>query len=212
MISKLAYKLITTAIICFMCSVNSLAHKANEAFYTFQELDSTISVHAEFPWSIRMVLLDYDKTLNESSNESAFLKSLESYFHENLIIKDIDGLILEMISFRFLPQHGHSHQSDFELIYNGSKLRSVENNLFISFFENQKNYHQDINTGKRYTTGSVKASFYIGENQDLSRIASGFIYKTVLIILASGFCLLITKYKKAKAPGIHQTDIIHNTL
>ncbi len=216
MILKLAYKFLALAFICFMSSASSFAHKANEAFFNFQELDSTVYVHVELPWSIRQVLLDYDKSLNESSNESNYLNSLKTYFQEKLILRKATGHKLEIISFRFLPQQGHNHQNDFELIYKGINLSSIENNLFTSYFKNQKNYHQDITTTKRYTTDSFKTSFYIGEIQQSASFESRSYIKIVrmILFLTSLFIpgLLIVKYKKTKTTRVHQTDIIHNVL
>lgn len=216
MISKLAYKVLITAFVCLLYSGICSAHKANEAFFTFQKQDSTITVFAELPWSIRQVLIDYDSSLDESSNEKALLTSLKMYFDEKLILKDFAGKKLELLSFQFLPQQGHSHQSDFELIYFGTSLLSIDNKLFTSYFKNQKNYHQDLNTSIRYLTNSVNTRFYIGETQVNSLLGSfSLLSKIMLALLLSSvltFCLLITKYKKPKTSRFHQTDIINNAF
>ena len=59
-------------------------HNSKEDFYKIEKRAEKVYVLAEFPWTIRKALLDFDPKLKEAHCKKTFEKSLFNYVKSNL--------------------------------------------------------------------------------------------------------------------------------
>ncbi len=129
-----------TIFLSFLFSLNSFSHKANEAFFTIKTGKGTIEIEAEFPWSIRQALLDFDSTLYHSKLKSDFENTFFNYVKLNLILTDCEGRKIQLYQITEVENKAHSHQNNFLFLYKGKNLLTVENTIMFSLHKNQTNY------------------------------------------------------------------------
>ena len=119
-----------------------LAHSPNRAYFDIQVKENAIVVNAEFPWTIREALMNYDSQLGENADEQAITQALECYFMDNFIIRDENGGVAAIQSLRILPHRGHSHQANVEVVYEHVEASLIVNTLMFDIFLDQKNIHK----------------------------------------------------------------------
>lgn len=132
------YLMITT-LLWFSTSV--LAHSPNRAYFDIQVKENAIVVNAEFPWTIREALMNYDSQLGENADEQAITQALECYFMDNFIIRDENGGVAAIQSLRILPHRGHSHQANVEVVYEHVDILRIRNTIMFNLFKDQVNNH-----------------------------------------------------------------------
>lgn len=123
-------------------SWSSYAHAPNEAFFELFESDHKLVVKVEFPWTIRNALLEAMPKLNEADTKEQMDAGFHSYLQQNIQIKDINDQVFNLVRVQALPNSGHSHGSQFLLIYGPYKVvKSIRNTCMFNSYDDQKNYH-----------------------------------------------------------------------
>lgn len=163
-----------------MCGNSIFAHEPNEAFFSFAIKETTIEVEAEFPWTMRNALLEYNPSLKKSTRKKDFEDTFFAYLRENLILKDSKGNVLSIKEFQKLENNGHSHQNNYLIIFKGTDLQKVTNTIMLNLYKNQVNYNM-------IKIGSSTKMFKTSETQKHFDIINGknnqyFKYLLILII------------------------------
>ena len=139
-----------------VCLSNALvlAHEPNEAFFSFIQKENSITVHIEFPWTIRNALLDFNPKLESSTDKKDFENTFIQYIKKNLVLKDKDGNAMQFQSFEEVKHSKHSHQHNYRIIFAGKHLKEVANTVMFNIYNNQVNYNTvTFNSGtERFTT------------------------------------------------------------
>lgn len=178
-------------IILGLSTVICLAHEPNEAYFVVKQTSTTVEVEAEFPWAIRKALLQYDKDLEDATTKEAFKKALYSYVSENLILFDILGGRLELLSIKELPRTGHSHGSRFLIVYQGKQFQRIKNELMFNLYDHQQNHHEVMIEGSRnrkYTTVKNRSAFKLA-----AKYNNPLIWILIGVALLIGVVILIVK-------------------
>lgn len=155
-------KQIVVIVVLSLVSALSWGHEPNEAYFVIKNSGSSIEVEAEFPWTIRNALLQYDKSLENATTKQAFEKVLFSYVKENLVFFDRDDNSLKLLSIKELPRVGHSHGSRFLIVYQEGEYQKIKNELMFDLYDNQQNHHEFItseNITKNYSTTKNNPTF-----------------------------------------------------
>lgn len=177
--------------ILFFCfHISSYAHNANEAYFWYTTKDNTIEVEAEFPWSIRNALLQFEPSLRSSKSKVELDTALKTYLKANLKLKDCWGKELPLLSVKAIKRNGHSHQNNYLLQFNGSHFSQVENTVMLNLYEAQLNYNFfKITSGEELTKVT-------GKDATIIQLKSykKYIFYRVLIVF-SLLCLGFTVYK-----------------
>lgn len=122
-------------------SLTGWAHEPNEAYFVIKNSATTIKVEAEFPWTIRKALLQFDESLASATTKTTFNEAFFSYVKKNLVLLDATNK-LKLLSIKELPRTGHSHGSRFLIVFQGNQFQSVQNELMFNLYENQQNHHE----------------------------------------------------------------------
>lgn len=162
-----------------MCGKVIFAHEVNVAYFNFTIKENRIEVEAEFPWTMRNTLLDFNPQLEHSTDKQDFEKTFVEYIKKNLVLKDQNGTVLELVQVRELPKKGHSHQNNYLLEFNGRNLDEVTNTFMFNLYKNQVNYNnvEIENMSKTYKTRPNATSFSIKKTSQIS-----YWYLSLLII------------------------------
>ena len=133
-------KLIVYVFACISCTYG-YGHESNEAFFIIVQKQNTIEIQAEFPWTMRSALIEFNPELKEASNKEEFEKTFVDYIKYNLILNNEVGEKLEFKEYKELDNNGHSHQNNYLLIFNGASFNQITNTIMLNVFEHQVNYH-----------------------------------------------------------------------
>ena len=147
---------------CFS-SIFGKAHEANNAFFQIIEKGHSVEIQAEFPWSIRSALIQFNPSLENSSERKDFEKTFEDYIKVNLVLIDIHGDTMPFSGFSELPNNGHSHQNNYSINYTGENLSQIINTILFNVYDSQVNYHtyQFDGSEKTFETNTVNTHFTI---------------------------------------------------
>ena len=182
----------TLICICFLSlgALNTFAHDAKVAFFTYSSLGKSLVVDAEFPWSIRNALLTFRPEIETSKDKTDFEKAMFDYVAENLIIKDANYKTIKLLNVFLTENFGHSHQVSFQFIYESNSIFEVTNTLLF----NQSN--KQINHNTIQLDGAEKSFSTTVNHPDfkVDQASYKFFYWSVLILLLSA--ILIVLYKK----------------
>lgn len=149
----------------FVCVNTVYAHEPNEAFFTFSLKDSLITVEAELPWSMRNALIDYNPKLEKSATKQDFEETFFEYIKNNLILKDKNGVILELQKIEELKTYGHSHQNNYLFTFIGDNLLEVTNTIMFNLYKKQINYNTLTSNEVMFKTSNNKNSFKTNEEK-----------------------------------------------
>lgn len=127
-------------LVAFLFTNITLAHEVNEAFFNLVIKENTVDVEAEFPWTMRNALLEFNPSLDNSINQKDFEDTFVEYIKNNLILKDDNGKVLTFLGFTEMSDLGHSHQNNYVLRFEGNNLFEVTNTMMFNIFDNQINY------------------------------------------------------------------------
>ena len=165
---------------------NSYAHDSKEAFFTIEKKEGVIHFNAEFPWSIRNALLTFKPELENLDDEIEFDNAFYEYLNSSVILKDENQKILKLTSVKEVLSHGHSHQTNYTLIFEEGNLTEVTNTLMFNINKNQNNYH--ILTSEKgeikFVTNQENPKFLLNSTTE-----KGFNYYWLFlpVILLAGF-------------------------
>ena len=94
------------------------SHDSNKAFFKINQENNFIEIEAEFPWSIRNALIEFNPELENATFKEEFIASLKKYLELHLILSSNSGNQLELIQLKEITNTGHSHQSNYSILYN----------------------------------------------------------------------------------------------
>jgi hypothetical protein len=156
----LLYTLILFSTFCY-------SHESNKAFFKITQNDKKIIINAEFPWTIRKALIEYNPQLENATTKEDFIYSLKKYLKQNLSLKDNNDVIIELTKLTEIENPGHSHQSNYLLEYRGNNLQNISNTLLFNINNVQKNYHQIIinNTELKFITSTKHPIFKLPKKE-----------------------------------------------
>lgn len=149
-------------------SKDLIAHKSNEAFFTFKQKNHVIEVEVEFPWTIRNALIQFNPELEITKNENHFEATFVKYIKKNLVLTDQEGVEQPFIEFKELENNnGHSHGNNFLLKFKGYEIVNVKNTMMFNLYDNQINYNKIdlINTNKSFITKMASPNFSLNKIQ-----------------------------------------------
>ena len=157
------YPFIPLLLAFIFLSGTEVEHNTKEALYNIEVRSEQIYILAEFPWTIRKALLEFEPKLKEASDKEAFHRSLFSYVDANFLLKNTQGKKMQLLSVKEVDHQGHAHQSNFEFYFKGSEFVELQNELFFNISKNHKNHHFVSIRDRIYqlTTSVVAPSFLI---------------------------------------------------
>ena len=117
------------------------AHDTNKAYFSISENDETTEVIAEFPWTIRKSVLKFAPELENSKSAKEFQNAFKKYLSANLLLKDAQNNLLELVSVEKVELERHSHQNDYKLIFEGNNVTSITNTILFNINSTQENFH-----------------------------------------------------------------------
>lgn len=158
-------KYIFLMLIQFVFIPKILAHEHNEAFFKFALVDNILQVEAEFPWTMRNALINFDPKLENFTSKQDFEKVFFNYIKENLILKNKEGIQLELTGFEELDNDSHSHQNNYILYFKGTSLVEVTNTIMFNIHKNQENYHTITWKNETFKTNANSKSFKISQEK-----------------------------------------------
>jgi hypothetical protein len=160
------YFLLLLVISCFQNM--SFAHSPHECYYNIKIEKNGCTISAEFPWTLRNALLNFDPALKNAQQPQAFEKAFEKYISSHLILKDTHGKALVFKGYRALENSGHSHQNEYVLKYEGGDVYQVTNTIMFEMSDKQSNYHSVFvdGTEKNFETFIGQDSFMVDDLSD----------------------------------------------
>lgn len=175
--------LIFAVVMCL--SVIGQAHAPNEAFFNIRTNGNELHIEAELPWSIRNALLKYDAALEQAETKEAYDHALKNYFNEKIHLYKSNGDLIVLKELKDVPSHGHSHQVNYILIYDGIDWAKIENEVLFELYEHQENYHTIFEaSGSKLFTTNQHQNTYVKDKSILSKgwLLNGFIAFSVLLL------------------------------
>ncbi len=140
--------------------VNSflLAHNPNEAFFTISVNGNFTEIVAELPWSVRNDLILSYPELENSKNDQDYKDAFQEYIQKKLILRNTRGEVLPFVNAIEEKHNGHSHQNNFRITFEGTRLYLIENSILFDSYINQKNYHFLMKENEKHTFVTSKES------------------------------------------------------
>lgn len=126
----------------FLNTFYSFSHDIENVVYRITLVENTVAIEAEFPWTIRNALLEFQPNLENATSKKDFDDALFRFVKRNLILTDRNSEILDLISITPLPRKEHSHGNEFLLLFEGSDLKEIKNTLLFEYQNKQKNIHK----------------------------------------------------------------------
>ncbi|WP_179320436.1 DUF6702 family protein [Winogradskyella helgolandensis] len=170
-------------------STFSFAHDANKAFFTIQQKEAMVEVTAEFPWSIRNALIDASPELENAKSQNDFDTAFFEYVQNNFQIRN-NGSSLKLLSVNDASHKGHSHQTNFVFLFQGTEFDDIKNTMMFNIYKDQENFHDVLfkNGHLKFITSLGLNSFEIvPSSSDL-----GGIIKMGLLLM--GFIVLVISF------------------
>lgn len=180
--------------------VNAAAHDPDRAFFTISVNENSTIVEAELPWTIRNALFKFQPSLEKAKTKSAFDSAFFQYVSQNFTLtqKNGENLQLKEVS-PVKKENGHSHQTNYEFIFEGNEFATVKNTILCEYNKNQINYHELLlaEKTKEFTTSKESPEFKISKLKDhhIPFLTIGVAIGSILVIGTIVFILL--KYKKS---------------
>ena len=143
------------------------AHEVNEAFFKFSLKENSVEVQAEFPWTMRNALIQFNPRLQKAANKQDFEDTFVEYIKKNLVLKDKNGKILPFLDFSEQRDLGHSHQNNYLIRFEGNNPFEVSNTMMFNLYANQINHSTvSINSEeKSFKTKYASPTFTLGEKK-----------------------------------------------
>lgn len=174
-------KLIISLISLFIIPFGVVDHESNIAYFKIEQIDSTIIIHAEFPWTIRNALLEFAPELKKSKSQKMFDMAYFDYLKSTLILKDNYGNRLKLLNVDAIKNGGHSHQNEFTLTYLGKEFKTLYNSILFNINSDQSNYHiLKSESNLTFKTTPIN-SIFINESSVSKKISRSFIWMFVLL-------------------------------
>lgn len=164
----------------------TFAHEVNKAYFIIYEKENKVELQAEFPWTLREALIEFEPKLREAKSSSEFKTVFQRYIHKNLVLTDNFNRNLPFIDFKELPNNGHGHGNSYLFVFEGNKISKIENRIMFNIYDNQENIHFFEEDKKQEHITSL----------DNPVLKIGFIFNLgylVFILILIGFFIFILK-------------------
>lgn len=127
-----------------IASWSSYAHAPNEAFFEFFESNGQLLIKAEFPWTIREVLLAAKPALKAAKTKAQMQAGLLAYLQEHLDIRNEKNEAITIKSIKLAPNtNGHGHGVVYMLILGKNQyISSIKNTCMFDTYSDQTNFHR----------------------------------------------------------------------
>lgn len=130
---------------CISLIFSVYGHDAHIAFFEILPVESKeIKVHAEFPWTLRDALVQFDSTLLLDKSKAIWEASFKKYVTEYLSMYDISHRELGLISIAQLPSTNSGHSVQYEFRFEGGVLGTIDNRLMFNLNNHQDNIHKIV--------------------------------------------------------------------
>ena len=149
-------RVLLTVLLSCLLSSTSFGHESDEAFFQIRVTDSTVEVEAEFPWTLRKALMNFNPSLARAKHKNEFEKTFTRYLKANLMLKDHLGKRLPYMHFIPVANDGHSHQSKYLITYAGTNPWKITNTLLFNVNKNQVNHHFFNRHGRTITRKTLR--------------------------------------------------------
>lgn len=179
--------------------LNGFAHDPDRAFFTISVTEENTIVEAELPWTIRNALFKFQASLQKAKTKSEFDSAFFQYVSQNFVLIQKNGENLQLKEVNPVKkENGHSHQNNYEFIFEGNEFTTVKNTILCEHNKSQINYHELLlaEKTKEFTTSKESPKFKIGKLKDhhIPFVTIGIAIGSILVIGTIVFILL--KYKK----------------
>jgi len=146
--SQLSMKVlqIVVGVCCCLFSLPSYAHSPNEAFFKIYQQNNQLLMYAEFPWTIRKVLVERYPELATATTQAALENGLLKYLNTCIKAIDVDNQPLELEHLEPYTQADvHSHSVAYMIRFDrNKKLKQLSNQTMFERYKKQVNYHTII--------------------------------------------------------------------
>ncbi|BDS14946.1 DUF6702 family protein [Aureispira anguillae] len=132
-------------------SYASCAHAPNEAFFELFESEGKLLIKAEFPWTIRKVLLDAFPQLNNAKSQEEMDQGFLAYLQQRIHLLDEKNQLIQIQKILKAPNpNGHGHGVVYLLVLESfSTIKSIQNTCMFEAYPNQQNFHTlEVNNKK----------------------------------------------------------------
>lgn len=183
-------------LIAFIAFLNfqCLAHSGKQAHFKIEKSDS-IYVTAEFPWTLRNALIEFDSTLIAARNQSEFHHAFYKYFPQNFQLLGIDKELIIPSRISLIPpkQSTHSHSVSYLIVYPNVEINCIKNKVMLSYNSSHTNFNSLQLQGKikQFETNKNLQQFCLQEPKTESSIP-------IKLLMALGVLLGFIIYKKTK--------------
>ena len=166
------------------------AHEAHQAFFEIQETElKEINIWADFPWTLRDALIQFDSTLLTDKQEVVWSSAFERYVIQNFRVNNTNGNTLKFLSIEELANthSGHSIRYNFKLEW--GIIGEIENRLMFNVNGNQENYHKIIRKdgSVEFVTNRDSPNYLFKENHN------SYFYFVISIFVGIFLSLLVLK-------------------
>lgn len=185
---------------CFILSVTKgYSHDTHVAFFEIREIDSlAININADFPWTLRDALIQYDSILLSDRREETWETSFARYVSQHLIIYDINHRQLRLLSIENLRTRDRGHSVQYQFQFEKGIIRKIENRLMFNINLNQTNYHSIFTSGTNivFTTNLHAPNFILENQKALNLVAIIWIFGGIFLSLLLVVTILLKKKNK----------------
>ena len=143
--------------------LSAFANDSNEAFFTIQENESNILVHAELPWTIRNALYQYKPELEFSQDQTAFDDAFFDYVRSTITFLDSNQDSIKLIAVIKDYVEGDSLLSNYIFEFEKGRVFIVSNSLMFNIYNDQENHHTIFRRTVpiSFTTSIEQAAYYV---------------------------------------------------
>lgn len=121
--------------------MNNHAHDPHEAFFRINQTKDTVKIKAQFPWTLRNALIKFSPTLVDAKSSQDFERAFVEYVKKNIIMVDTLGAAMPFAYFEAFDNNGHSHESNYLLVFLGNGIGKITNSMMFDNSDKQTNYH-----------------------------------------------------------------------
>lgn len=149
-------------------------HDPDKAYFEFHQEGDKLIVKAEFPWTLRLALLNKYPELEKSSEQKDFDEALFNYLKNNIVIKEEDKT-LKLKEVRQLETN-QSHSVIYNLIFkklNDLQKVNINNICMFELYNKQKNYNTVFLPGNKeftFVSEENNPTFTITNEEDKSNV------------------------------------------
>ncbi|GAA4111784.1 hypothetical protein GCM10022393_09680 [Aquimarina addita] len=179
-----------------MCLSVGYAHDADKAYFNIITEKKTTIIQAEFSWSIRNALINYDYSFKNAKTEEDINLIFFNYIQDKLKLFNAEGKVLPLLKVILTKNPDHSHSTNYTLIFEGTDVVKISNLILLEHLQSQQNYHTYSNPkGKetKFITNIQSPVFNLEIKKNSTPLIYYLIGGTIII-----FVLLVLVYQLKK--------------